>query len=92
MVSCVDETVAVLDAVMPHRIGHGAFLHPEVGGQENLVNLVQRHQIPIGEVNRFFCVLLHYHPLTRYHYSCVHLIHFTFAGLLQLLKPLVLLY
>ncbi|XP_067849247.1 adenosine deaminase-like protein isoform X2 [Heptranchias perlo] len=31
----------------PDRIGHGTFLHPEVGGSEYLVDTISKNQIPI---------------------------------------------
>uniref|UniRef100_A0A3B4VIC4 N6-Methyl-AMP deaminase n=1 Tax=Seriola dumerili TaxID=41447 RepID=A0A3B4VIC4_SERDU len=31
----------------PDRIGHGTFLHPEVGGSQNLVNKVLKNNIPL---------------------------------------------
>lgn len=37
----------------PDRIGHGTFLHPEVGGSKGLVDKVVKNNIPLGktEVN-----------------------------------------
>ncbi|XP_071479126.1 N6-Methyl-AMP deaminase-like [Diadema antillarum] len=37
----------ILLGTPPDRIGHGTFLHTEVGGQLELVDIVERHQIPI---------------------------------------------
>lgn len=31
----------------PHRIGHGTFLHPEVGGSQSLVDKVVKNSIPL---------------------------------------------
>uniref|UniRef100_A0A3Q2QHS6 N6-Methyl-AMP deaminase n=1 Tax=Fundulus heteroclitus TaxID=8078 RepID=A0A3Q2QHS6_FUNHE len=31
----------------PDRIGHGTFLHPEMGGSQSLVDRVVKHQIPL---------------------------------------------
>ena len=33
----------------PDRIGHGTFLHPEVGGTCSLVEKVRKNNIPLGE-------------------------------------------
>lgn len=35
---------------MPDRIGHGTYLHPEVGGLQESVEFVKKHKIPIGNV------------------------------------------
>ena len=35
--------------LIPDRIGHGTCIHPENGGSEDLVNIVEEHSIPIGE-------------------------------------------
>ncbi|CAH1790085.1 unnamed protein product [Owenia fusiformis] len=40
------ETESVLD-LPPDRIGHGTFLHPEVGGTESLVAKVKQHKTPL---------------------------------------------
>nr|XP_054755952.1 adenosine deaminase-like protein [Lytechinus pictus] len=42
----VEESRILLD-VPPDRIGHGTYLHPEVGGDQSLVNSVVRSKIPI---------------------------------------------
>lgn len=36
--------------VPPDRIGHGTFMHPSVGGNKEMEELVSRLKIPIGEV------------------------------------------
>ncbi len=33
----------------PDRIGHGTFLHPEVGGSKSLVDKVVKNNIPLGK-------------------------------------------
>lgn len=33
----------------PDRIGHGTFLHPEVGGAQSLVDKVMNNNIPLGK-------------------------------------------
>ncbi|XP_067090147.1 adenosine deaminase-like protein [Osmerus mordax] len=33
--------------IPPHRIGHGTFLHPEMGGSQSLVDKVQKNNIPL---------------------------------------------
>lgn len=43
------EESRVLLNVIPDRIGHGTCIHPEYGGAEDLVNIVEEHSIPIGE-------------------------------------------
>jgi len=35
--------------LIPDRIGHGTCIHPENGGAEDLVNIVEEHSIPIGK-------------------------------------------
>ena len=44
----IDET-RVLLSLIPDRIGHGTCIHPENGGAEDLVNIVEKHLIPIGK-------------------------------------------
>lgn len=41
----------------PDRIGHGTFLHPDVGGTEEIVQEVIRGGIPIGEPTRYIQLL-----------------------------------
>lgn len=41
------ETELLLNAV-PDRIGHGTFLHPDVGGTDDFVDRVSEQRIPIG--------------------------------------------
>ncbi|XP_077988430.1 N6-Methyl-AMP deaminase-like [Glandiceps talaboti] len=31
----------------PHRVGHGTFLHPEVGGNDELIELMKKHNLPL---------------------------------------------
>lgn len=45
------EEARVLLNLIPDRIGHGTCIHPENGGAEDLVNIVEEHSIPIGESN-----------------------------------------
>lgn len=33
----------------PDRIGHGTFLHPDVGGSQSLVDKVVKNNIPLGK-------------------------------------------
>ncbi|XP_043557098.1 adenosine deaminase-like protein [Chiloscyllium plagiosum] len=42
-----NEEVELFLGLPPDRIGHGTFLHPEVGGSEYLVDIIVKHQIPI---------------------------------------------
>ena len=35
--------------LIPDRIGHGTCIHPENGGADDLVDIVEEHSIPIGE-------------------------------------------
>ena len=44
----IDET-RVLLSLIPDRIGHGTCIHPENGGADDLVNIVEKHLIPIGK-------------------------------------------
>lgn len=41
-----DETDLLLN-IPPDRIGHGTFLHPEMGGSQNLVDKVVQNKIPL---------------------------------------------
>ncbi|XP_033109542.1 adenosine deaminase-like protein isoform X2 [Anneissia japonica] len=41
------EESALLLSIPPDRIGHGTFLHPEVGGRQDLVDMTQKYNIPI---------------------------------------------
>uniref|UniRef100_A0A673GG54 Adenosine deaminase-like protein n=1 Tax=Sinocyclocheilus rhinocerous TaxID=307959 RepID=A0A673GG54_9TELE len=43
-----DESELLLN-LPPDRIGHGTFLHPEVGGSDSLVDKVCKQNIPIGK-------------------------------------------
>lgn len=43
-----DESELLLN-LPPDRIGHGTFLHPEVGGSDSLVEKVCKQNIPIGK-------------------------------------------
>lgn len=45
--SQLEESDLLLD-LPPDRIGHGTFLHPEVGGSESLVDKVVKNNIPLG--------------------------------------------
>lgn len=46
--SQLEETDLLLN-LPPDRIGHGTFLHPEVGGSESLVDKVVKNNIPLGK-------------------------------------------
>ncbi|XP_075883494.1 N6-Methyl-AMP deaminase [Nelusetta ayraudi] len=46
VLSQLEETDLLLD-LPPDRIGHGTFLHPEVGGSEDLVQKVLKNNIPL---------------------------------------------
>lgn len=48
VLSQLEETDLLLD-LPPDRIGHGTFLHPEVGGSEDLVQKVLKNNIPLGK-------------------------------------------
>lgn len=52
MPSQLEETDLLLD-LPPDRIGHGTFLHPEMGGSESLVQKVLKHNIPLGKTEIF---------------------------------------
>ena len=43
-----EETAALLE-LPPHRIGHGTFIHPSLGGTEELSQTVIKHSIPLGK-------------------------------------------
>ncbi|XP_005987823.1 adenosine deaminase-like protein isoform X1 [Latimeria chalumnae] len=42
-----EETTLILMNLPPARIGHGTFIHPDLGGSQELVDLVKLHQIPL---------------------------------------------
>ncbi|XP_041066657.1 adenosine deaminase-like protein isoform X2 [Carcharodon carcharias] len=42
-----NEELEMFLGLPPDRIGHGTFLHPEVGGSEHLVDIISKNQIPI---------------------------------------------
>lgn len=44
------ENTRVLLDLIPDRIGHGTCIHPENGGSDDLVNIVEEHSIPIGKM------------------------------------------
>uniref|UniRef100_A0A3P8XJL6 Adenosine deaminase domain-containing protein n=1 Tax=Esox lucius TaxID=8010 RepID=A0A3P8XJL6_ESOLU len=46
--SQVDESELLLN-IPPDRIGHGTFLHPEVGGAQSLVDKVMKNNTPLGK-------------------------------------------
>lgn len=46
--SQLEETDLLLN-LPPDRIGHGTFLHPEVGGSQSLVDKVVKNKIPLGK-------------------------------------------
>lgn len=54
--SQLDETDLLLN-LPPDRIGHGTFLHPEVGGSKSLVDKVLKNHIPLGKTRdpMIFC-------------------------------------
>lgn len=35
--------------VLPDRVGHGTFLHPEMGGSQEMLELMLKHSLPLGE-------------------------------------------
>ena len=45
-----EETLLLMKGVTPDRIGHGTYLHPDVGGTEEIVHEVTSRHIPIGNV------------------------------------------
>lgn len=45
----MEDTRVLLDLI-PDRIGHGTCIHPENGGSDDLVNIVEEHSIPIGKM------------------------------------------
>lgn len=50
----------------PDRIGHGTFLHPEVGGSQSLVDKVLKNNIPLGKTEikgLIFCDLYNMLPV-----------------------------
>lgn len=52
----------ILLNLIPDRIGHGTCIHPENGGAEDLVNIVEEHSIPIGqfEIHSIKNILIEY--------------------------------
>ena len=52
-----EESLALLN-IPTDRIGHGTFLHPEVGGSHDLVAAVEHHGIPLGRLG-FSCTGIH---------------------------------
>eukprot|EP00062_Callorhinchus_milii_P010919 gi/632956324/ref/XP_007893901.1/ PREDICTED: adenosine deaminase-like protein isoform X1 [Callorhinchus milii] len=42
-----NEESEMLLSIPPDRIGHGTFLHPEVGGSQRLVDTVKKYRIPL---------------------------------------------
>lgn len=46
--SQLEETDLLLN-LPPERIGHGTFLHPDVGGSKSLVDKVVKNNIPLGK-------------------------------------------
>ena len=50
--SQLEETELLL-TLPPDRIGHGTFLHPDVGGSQTLVDAVVKNNIPLGECEMF---------------------------------------
>lgn len=48
----------LLLSLPPDRIGHGTFLHPEMGGSQSLVDQVVTNNIPLGksEMALYICV------------------------------------
>lgn len=55
--SQLEETDLLLN-LPPDRIGHGTFLHPEVGGSKNLVDKVVKNNIPLGKTGIKWCTKL----------------------------------
>ena len=47
------EETELLLTLPPDRIGHGTFLHPDVGGSQTLVDAVVKNNIPLGECEMF---------------------------------------
>lgn len=54
--SQLEETELLLN-LPPDRIGHGTFLHPEVGGSKGFVDKVVNNNIPLGKRLYEFSVL-----------------------------------
>lgn len=52
MPSQLEETDLLLN-LPPDRIGHGTFMHPEMGGSQNLVDKVVQKNIPLGKTEDF---------------------------------------
>lgn len=50
--SQADESELLLN-IPPDRIGHGTYLHPEVGGSQSLVDTVRKHNTPLGKNSMF---------------------------------------
>ena len=42
-----EETLELLN-LPPDRIGHGTFLHPNLGGTQHLVDTIEKLRIPMG--------------------------------------------
>lgn len=45
----MEDTRVLLDLI-PDRIGHGTCIHPENGGSQDFVEIVENHGIPIGKL------------------------------------------
>ncbi len=43
--------------MLPDRVGHGTFLHPDRGGTDEILALMDKHRIPLGSIS----------TLTKYH-------------------------
>ena len=46
----MEDARTLLDLI-PGRVGHGTCLHPDNGGSQDLVNIVEKHGIPVGKPN-----------------------------------------
>lgn len=45
-----EETLLLMRGASPDRIGHGTFMHPDVGGTDEIMQEVLTQIIPIGKV------------------------------------------
>jgi len=46
--SSISETWELLEQFIPDRIGHGTFLHVQMGSTEEVQNVVVQQKIPLG--------------------------------------------
>ncbi|XP_010881946.2 adenosine deaminase-like protein isoform X1 [Esox lucius] len=77
--SQVDESELLLN-IPPDRIGHGTFLHPEVGGAQSLVDKVMKNNTPLGKNVLKLCLTSNVKGQTVSSYSNHHLLYWYQKG------------